>query len=133
MTHLSCLYRIYRIGANVLRTLLELDLSGCGGTDVSFRAVTKAVEANTTLGVLLHADNHLSTDSLIELEYAKGRPKRSVRELLGQVSTDMRGYFSPSIQTNSIIKFHTKSLDFTTYQRALVNKHGSSQDDHLRD
>lgn len=70
---------------NALRTLLELDLSGCGGTDPSFRAVTRAVEANNTLGVLLCADNHLSTDSLIELEYAMGRPKRSIRELVGQV------------------------------------------------
>lgn len=70
---------------NTLRTLLELDLSGCGGTDASFRAVTKAAEANTTLGVLLCADNHLSNDSVVEIEYAMGRPKSTVRELVGQV------------------------------------------------
>ncbi|CAM9674473.1 unnamed protein product [Pylaiella littoralis] len=66
-------------------TLLELDLSGCGGTESSFRAVAESVEANKTLGVLLCADNHLSTDCLVELEYAMGRPKKSVRELVGQV------------------------------------------------
>lgn len=70
---------------NTLRTLLELDLSGCGGTDASFRAVTKAVEANTTLGLLFCANNHLSSESLVEIEYALGRPKRTVRELVGQV------------------------------------------------
>lgn len=43
------------------------------------------MEANNTLGVLLCADNYLSTDSLIELDYAMGRPKKSVRELVGQV------------------------------------------------
>lgn len=56
--------------------------------------MTKAVEANNTLGVLLYGDNHLSVDSLIELEYAMGRPKRPVRELLGQVSNIMEGTFS---------------------------------------
>lgn len=47
--------------------------------------MTKAVEANTSLGVLLFADNHLSNDSLVEIEYAMGRPKSTVREILGQV------------------------------------------------
>lgn len=44
-----------------------------------------AVEANTTLGVLQCADNHLSNDALTEIEYAMGRPKSTVREVVGQV------------------------------------------------
>lgn len=52
--------------------------------------MTKAVEANKSLGVLLWADNHLSNVSLVEIEYAMGRPKSTVRELVGQV----RGLFT---------------------------------------
>lgn len=44
------------------------------------------MEANNTLGILLCQDNHLSVDTLVEIEYAMGRPRRSVRELVGQVS-----------------------------------------------
>lgn len=68
-----------------LRSLLELNLSGCGGTDASFRALARAVEVNRTLGTLLYAGIHLSRDTLSEIEYAKSRAKKPVRELMEQV------------------------------------------------
>ncbi|CAM9417607.1 unnamed protein product, partial [Scytosiphon promiscuus] len=82
-------------------TLLELDLSTCGGTDASFQAVMKAVEVNNTLGVLLCTGNHLSIASLAEIEFAMGRPKRSVRELVGQVkqATDTQEFLSKRMET----------------------------------
>ncbi|CAM9186224.1 unnamed protein product, partial [Hapterophycus canaliculatus] len=84
-------------------TLLELDLSACGGTDASFQAVSKAVEVNNTLGVLSCAGNHLSIDSLAEIDYAMGRPKKSVRELVGQVkqSTDKQEALSKRKETKT--------------------------------
>lgn len=60
-------------------------MSGCGGTDAAFLALAKAVEANATLGTLLYSGNHLNKTTLVEMDYAMGRPKRSVRELVGQV------------------------------------------------
>lgn len=68
------------------RTLLELNVSECGGTDAAFRTVAKAIEANDTLGCILCDRNHLSVDVLEEIEYAMGRPKKPVRVLLGKVS-----------------------------------------------
>lgn len=60
-------------------------MSGCGGTDASFRAMARAVETNETLGSLLCAGNHLGADTLAEIDYAMRRAKRPVRELVGQV------------------------------------------------
>ncbi|CAM9423343.1 unnamed protein product [Ectocarpus sp. 13 AM-2016] len=87
-------------------TLLELDLSGCGGTETSFRAVARAVEANNTLGILLCQDNHLSLDTLIEIDYAMGRTKRPVRDLVGQVqrSMDTQNSLSKGVETGQQTK-----------------------------
>lgn len=74
------------------RTLLELNVSGCGGTDAAFLALAKAVEANATLGTLLYTGNHLNTTTLAEMDYALGRPKRPVRELVGQVHSTKLGH-----------------------------------------
>lgn len=68
------------------RTLLELNVSECGGTDAAFRTVAKAIEANDTLGCILYDRNHLSVDVLEEIEYSMGRPKQSIRVLLEKVN-----------------------------------------------
>lgn len=60
-------------------------MSRCGGTDAAFITLAKAMEANTTLGTLLYSGNHLNATTLSEMDYALGRPKRPVRELVGQV------------------------------------------------
>lgn len=64
--------------------------------------MTKAVEANPSLGVFLCADNHLSNDLEVEIEYAMGRPKSTVRDLVGQV----RGLFTLQVARKEF-KFNT--------------------------
>lgn len=77
--------RFFRV-VFLCRTLLELNLSECNGTDDSFGAVAAAVETNGTLSCLIYSGNQLGVDTITEIEFAMGRAKRSIRELVGQVS-----------------------------------------------